>query len=360
MSTPTGDASARRDRALEADRLCALIAEHAEALAEAHFGRRFQLGKVSFRVRRTGRNTVYRVSGLFEWFLKLPRGRYGSSMLREQIGAENIHRALVGADDYCPVALSRVSREPGYVLASAIPGTPLNRVLTTQVWLPGRTAAVHLERCFQNLGVLLAKFHAAACLAADTPRATTDPFAALAKLLERVQKPDSTVAAIRSWSERPKRVSAATGFIHGNFRLDNVLAANAQLGFIDLENSGAGQFCLDLSRPVSELLLTQCLWLFPRQRTSRFLNAFLKAYASQRSYDPVELHEFVRARIARYYVETCALKVMSGRVGGIPVAASRLRELTDVLMETQILDSAKSAYPMILKPRGANGTVGPV
>ena len=324
------------DPSAEADWLCRLISEHAEALTSGRLGAHFQLAPASFRLHSRGRNTIYRVSGRFHWFLKLPRGGDEGPILRERLGAENTARALGELPEYCAPTVVRISARPGFVLTTAIPGESLNRVALTRTWIPGERAGTHVERCFANLGMLLARLHKDGRVTTDLPDATTTPYQTLRIMLAKVDEPDSIVDTIRTWCETRPGLDDRADFVHGNMRMNNVLAVGTRLAFIDFENCGRGSVYQDVSRPVSELLLTHCLWAFPHRRATRFLSAFLHAYASHHAYDPSLLWDSVGARVARYYLEFRTRAGAPARIGGLPVRGSCLRELTDALMSNRL------------------------
>ena len=295
-------------------------------------GRRFQLGPATFRVYAGGRNTVYRVSGLFDWFLKLPRKSDPAPIVRERLGAETVARALGRLPEYCGATVIRVSQSPSYVLASAIPGEPLNRAVFRRSWIPGEAAIGRLEQCFSNLGMLLARLHGDRAIPPEFPDATTRPFETLRAMVERIKNPDAMVQSIGAWVDARAGLDAGTEFVHGNFRLNNILTVGTCAGFIDLENCGRGSCYQDVSRPVSELLLARCLWAFPRRRTGRLLSMFLVSYARHHAYESQQLLDFVGARIARYFLETRSRHVFPGTVGGLPLRRASLDALTDAVL----------------------------
>ena len=232
--------------------------------------------------------------------------------------------------------LVRISAKPGYVLATAIPGECLNRVAWTRTWIPGERAGMHVERCFANLGMLLARLHNDGRVTTDSPDATTTPYQTLRIMLAKIDRPDSIVDTIHAWCETHPSHDERVDFVHGNLRMDNILAVGTRLAFIDFENCGRGSVYQDLSRPVSELLLTRSLWAFPHRRATRFLSAFLDSYASHHAYDPTLLWDCVGARVARYYLENRTRTVLPAMIGGVPVRMANLRELTSALMSNRL------------------------
>ena len=327
---------AREGLHIEADRLCDAIERNAGPLRTAALGRSFRLGEADFRLHATARNTIYRVRGDASWFLKLTRDGSPGAMAHEQQGAMAIERAIGQHPSYQGAAVTRVSLEPAYVLASAIPGRPLNKEFLRLSWdlLPG--ASNTLNRIFDTLGTLLATLHGDA-LGAGAIAATTRPFQQLDQLLSRVKHPDGTILAIGAWRATHGHSDEGYTFQHGNFRLDNILRVGDRLAFIDFENSGSGTIYQDLSRPVSELLLTQTLIVFPRRRVTGSIVTFLQAYAAVRPFDSITLSDHVTVRVARYYVESYA-RSFRASIGGIPVSRRKLTALIERLMNRGLTD----------------------
>lgn len=312
----------------EADWLCRLIETNAEALTAARLGQTFRLGDASFRLHAVDRNTIYRVSAQFNWFLKLQRAGDVHLMARECLGANTISQELGSRPDYGGARVIRVSTAPAYVLAATIPGKPLNRALAIESWLPSSEAGARLEQSFGTLGRLLATLHAHAQLPPNAPEATKRPFATLRKRLDLVTSRDAIVDAIDTWYETHHQSDQGRAFVHGNMRLDNVLREGARIGFVDFEHCGSGQFYQDLARPVTHLLQVRAVIAFPLGRVTRCLNAYLREYRSIHPYDPQQLNRFVGARLSRYYLETQKGGVLSTRIGGLPVSRSKLNRMT--------------------------------
>ncbi len=239
-------------------------------------------------------------------------------MAREQEGAAAVTAALGHRTDYCGAAVIRVAVEQAYVLASAIHGTPLNRVLATRSWIPGSSAS--LERAFATLGTLLGTLHATARVAPETSEAHERPFAALNRRLNEVRASDPMCEEIAAWYGTHVRPDQGAAFVHGNMRLDNVLKGGTSLGFVDFEHSGSGSLYQDLSRPVSQLLLTRTTIAFPHERATRCLAAFLKQYGSVQQFDAAELGDYVGSRFAHYYLGTQGRGMIAGYTAGVPVA----------------------------------------
>ncbi len=143
----------------EADWLCSLVADNAEPLRAAALKRDVRLRGARFQLHAKDRNTLYRVSGRFKWFLKLtPPG--DQAVTRERLGADIISGVLGNRPDYCGASVVRVGVNPSFVLAAVVPGRPLSRVLVTESWIPTAGAAARLEGVFGTLGSLLGALHA--------------------------------------------------------------------------------------------------------------------------------------------------------------------------------------------------------
>jgi hypothetical protein len=319
---------AAREAEADADRLCALVSEHATALRTGALGRRFQVEDASFRLYAVGRNSIYTVRRRSDWFLKLPRTANAGPIVRESVGAATIQGVLGPDPSYGGAAVIRVSTDPAFVLAATIHGTPLNKAVFTGCWSPWRGPVDDLEQSFRIFGGLAARLNAEARVGPETPPASTRPFERVRRLLERVSTADEVTDAIGTWIGSHGRSDEGQSFVHGNLRLDNVLSVHRRIGLLDFENCGSGSFYQDLSRPVTELLLTRCALAFPRRRATTLLQAFLRAYKQTLAFDPAELWDHVGVRIARYYLETRGHRLFSGRVGGLPVANATLRRFT--------------------------------
>jgi Ser/Thr protein kinase RdoA (MazF antagonist) len=308
----------------EADRLSAIVEAHAETLRSGSLGKNFELEGRTFRLFARGRNMVYQVADRHRWFLKVLRRPNANVIDRERTGARVIRAALGNHPQYVGSEVIRVADAPAYVLSSQVPGRPMNKIITVDAWLPQRAAA--LDAAFLRLGEVLATLHTNATLTPGAPTATTQPFAHLQQLLDS-NPADAMTDALQRWYEQHHHADDGTGFIHGNFRFDNILSSASQVAFLDFENSGAGSPYQDLSRPVTDLLLTSLLVVYPYVHSQRWTLAFLEGYARIRPYDPEVLWDFVCARLARYYFESRGKSFWELSVRGIPMVRSRLHSL---------------------------------
>ena len=315
------------DISAEADRLCQTIEKNAAALRTGGMGRRFDLDGASFVLHASARNTIYRVSARYAWFLKLTRDGNVGPMEHERLGAATIDRALGEQPRYRGSAVTRVSLTPPYVLASTIQGQELNRLFVRECWTPGAKAATRNEDTFRTLGTLLAILHRDADIPPDSLPATTRPFEVVDNLLRRVREPDHVTDTIAKWQEAHRLPDAGTVFQHGNFRLDNILRTSDGVGLIDFENCGTGSPYQDLSRPVVDLVLTRALVLFPSARAFRCIGAFLEEYSRLHQIDASQLWKLVSVRMARYYLEARARRFRVS-IGGLPVSKTKLNRLT--------------------------------
>jgi hypothetical protein len=317
---------ASSDVVSEADRLCSVIERHYLVGGTITRTERLLEG-FRFRPLAFARNVVYLVSGEYDWFLKIPRDGIAAPMERERLGAVSVGVALAGDSSYRAPAVTRVSISPAYLISSRIPGRTLNKLLFTKLWQPWPCAGSRLEQVFGTLGQLLARLHDWGRGQPSAPEATTRPFQVLDQMLARHYVADEVTNAIVTWRTRHTRADGLDTFVHGNFRLDNVVVDGSAVGFIDFENCGRGSVCQDLSRPVSELVVSQAAVVFPRRRVEACIAAFLDGYRSVCAFDEDALQQYVVARVARYYIESIARKSLQ-TIGGVPVSRSRLQDVT--------------------------------
>jgi Ser/Thr protein kinase RdoA (MazF antagonist) len=254
---------------------------------------------------------------------------------RERLGAEIIGNILGSTPQYGGAPVIRVGTSPAYVLAAAIKGRPLNRVLAAHAWFPRRIADATLTESFATLGMLLGTLHSQASLPSDAPKATKRVFATLGKALDQVTSGDLVVDVIAKWYAAHAREDQGNTFVHGNMRLDNAIRVGARIGLVDFEHCGAGSQCLDLTRPITQLLLARALVIFPYERAARCLRAYLNAYEQIHRYSMDELEDYVCARAALYYLETKSGRIPS-RIGGLPILRSRLGRLTTALLRNGV------------------------
>ena len=329
----------------QADLLRDLISRHAAALAAATFGSQFALDGAVFRLYARGRNTIYTVRTSTDWFVKLPREGPGSAIDHERLGAEVITRALCGNAEYVGASSIRISSNPAFVLTARIPGRPLNRLVFSRGWLPGRRSTIRLRDTFAMLGRLLGALHRQGRLTGDALDASTRPFDTLRHMLRRHRGLDPIVEQLKAWMDGAHYSDVGPVFIHGNFRMDNILKAPTGLGFIDFENCGLGSPYQDLSRPITELLLTRCIIGFPRLRVMQCATAFVQSYSGLFPYQPQALWPFVQARLGRYYLESLKPTLLPPRVGGIPVS----RRLLKGVMRAAWAEPLESIAPEIVE-----------
>ena len=216
----------------------------------------------------TGRNLVYRVAAGRLWFLKLRRDGTADPMAREQLGADLTRRALAGNAFYYQAVATCVEVPSAYMLSLAIPGPALNAVLPRALWHPLPGGAHRMVDAFRQLGAIMAPIHAIVLPAPRPQPATTRPFATVGQLLDKPRTAAPLADRIRTWHTARGPADDGDTFVHGNLRLDNVLRVDRTLALIDFENCGTGSPYQDLSRPVSELLLTRCLPIPPEHAST--------------------------------------------------------------------------------------------
>jgi hypothetical protein len=317
-------------RHAEADQLSSLVTKHATELAGATLGKTFNLGGATFRLYAKNRNTIYRVGWRFDWFLKLAPPVDSLVMECEQLGSDYCNRVLGNTHGYAGPFVSRVSLTPPFVLADALNGPPLTRVLFVGAW--ARRSPAQVETTFATLGTLLSVLHADASLPSNAPEASKRPFSVVRQLAQRLRTTrDETIDAVRDWSEADRGGHETDSFIHGNLRLDNLLLTDTGIGFVDFENCGRGPRYQDASRPITQLLLLRASLAAPTRSIDRILAAFLASYRGAQPYDVAALGDWVAVRLARYYLESTR-RTQPGFIGGLPVVRSRLATLTRRLM----------------------------
>ena len=315
--------------------------DHAIDLAEATLGKSFVLAGARFRLHAKNRNTIYRVARQADWFLKLSPPADAAVMPRERLGAEYCNRVLGNTGGYAGPFVSRVSLNPPFVLADAVSGPPMTRVLASGTWLPGSNARV--ESAVTTLGTLLSVLHADRTLPQDAPEATKRPFDVVRQLAERLRdRRDETAHAVLEWSQAARGGAENHAFIHGNLRLDNLLVSGSRIGFVDFENCGSGPRYQDASRPITQLLLLRASIAAPPARIDGLLASFLAGYRMSQPYDIIALGDWVAVRLARYYLESLR-RARPGLIGGLPVVRSRLAALTTRLMREGFEPILKSA-----------------
>jgi aminoglycoside phosphotransferase (APT) family kinase protein len=309
----------------EADQLTALVTNHATELASAALGKSFELRGARFRLHAKNRNTIYRVGAQFDWFLKLAPATDSLAMQCERLGSDYCNRVLGDTVGYAGPFVSRVSLTPPFVLADALNGPPLTRVLFVGAW--ARQSPAQVEKAFATLGTLLSVLHADRTLPPSAPEASKRPFAVVKQLAEKLRvMEDDTVDTVRGWSEAD-RGGVDDSFIHGNLRLDNLLLTPSGIGFVDFENCGRGPRYQDASRPITQLLLLRASLAAPTGSIDRILAQFMASYGEAQPYDLAALGDWVAVRLARYYLES-ARRTRPGFIGGLPVVRARLATLT--------------------------------
>jgi len=317
-------------RQAEADQLSTVVIQHASQLAGATLGKSFELGGARFRLHVKNRNTIYRVSGRSDWFLKLAPPADSLVMQCERLGSDYCNRVLGRTDGYAGPFVSRVSLAPPFVLADALNGPPLTRVLLVGAW--ARRSPTQVEAAFATLGTLLSVLHADRSLPSNAPEASKRPFDVVRQLAQKLRgKRHETIDAVREWSEADRGGHEDDTFVHGNLRLDNLLLTETGIGFVDFENCGRGPRYQDASRPITQLLLLRASLAAPTASIDRILAAFMASYRSAQPYDVAALGEWVAVRLARYYLES-ARRTRPGLIGGLPVVRPRLATLTRRLM----------------------------
>jgi aminoglycoside phosphotransferase (APT) family kinase protein len=326
-------------REAEADQLSTLVTDHATQLAGAALGKSFELEGARFRLYAKNRNTIYQVGRRFDWFLKLAPAADTLVMQCERLGADYCNRVLGSSAGYAGPFATRTSLRPPFVLAEALRGRPLTRVLFVGAW--ARRSPATVEAAFATLGTLLSRLHADRTLPPDAPEASKRPFDVVRQLAHKLRSTrDEMIDDVREWSEADRGGDEDDSFIHGNLRLDNLLLTDTRIGFVDFENCGHGPRYQDASRPITQLLLLRASIAAPLATIDRTLAAFMSSYGEAQPYDVAALGDWVAVRLARYYLEA-ARRARPGLIGGLPVVRSRLATETRRLMHESLASARR-------------------
>lgn len=307
----------------ELDSLGHTIDRNGDSLRHAAFGRNFSLEGFKFRLIKRDKNHVYVVRGQHEWFLKLPVQRDRLMMRRESFGSELASSIVSACPGYREPAGLLINEEHGYTLVGAIPGWRLNILLYLTCFNPIFDSHRSLQQTFRRLGVMLATIHSAP-IAPGAPQSDRG--------LSRLFNASPSMSRVeRELQPRVEQLTASFDagepvcIVHGNARMDNVIAVPGALTLIDFENCGLGSPYDDLSIITSQLRLLSSLMWFPTGRSKAMLDAFVEGYAELRSFDEGTLNRAVALRMVHYYCGFTA----SGKatMAGIPVVGTKLRSL---------------------------------
>jgi Ser/Thr protein kinase RdoA (MazF antagonist) len=307
----------------EARAVATVVNAHVEQLRERALGRKFRLDGMRFALLKADRNVLYRLGHTGAWFLKIPSRRESDATRREAHGFRCISASLADMAGYRMPSAVLWSEEHNYLLSAEVAGQPLNRFFyRAAIWLKRRPLQ-QVRTTFERVGDSLARFHRARLLA-DTPATNRPLDQVMRKWPARGCAPDR-VAEEALETVRRQPPFAPDAVIHGNMQLENVIAADAGVTFIDFENCGRGSRYEDLSILCSQLLLTDSLLWFPPRVSEQAVRALLGGYGVSSELRMDALQASVGARLIEYYLGFIAAK--GARIAGVPVKASKLKRL---------------------------------
>ena len=311
----------------EVGEVAPVIEAHLEELRRCALGKTFCLQGLRFTLLKADRNVLYRVRRAGAWFLKMPSRRDSDAIWREANGFRCVSDTLTGVAGYRMPRAVRWSEKGGYLLSAEVPGQPLNRFFYyAALWLK-RSPLMQVRTAFERVGRSLATLHRS-----DAHAATVATNRSIDQLVLRWpaegRAPDAFVeAAIAFVRQLPRPMPDA--LIHGNMGMDNVIAGDSGVTFIDFENFGLGSRYEDLSVLCSQLLLTEALLWFPRRVSRQAMIALLDGYCARSECRMDALQACVSARLIEFYLGFVAAK--GARIAGLPVRATKLeRLLSDV------------------------------
>ncbi len=297
----------------ELERLATVIEQRPADLRLRACGRRFRIAGFRFRLVQADRNTIYRVRGDYEWFLKMPKSGNREVAVRERVGSSVANR-LGGVEGYQASAACGVSEDPAYIITSRIDGETLSRPLyRAALWR--KAAPLNL---FFSAGNCLAKFHSVPC-ETGAPKLVRTARTSLLDLLDKAARRDSVVAELEHFVEEVAVSADEERYCHGNFGMENILGQGTKVTFIDFENCGVGSPNNDLAGITSQMLTTTLAPHLDQGRIRASLEAFLQGYQDERPIDKFSLRVLCALRIGADYVRgyCCATGVRT--VCGVPI-----------------------------------------
>ncbi len=325
----------------EADWLCRVIESRQDDLRATRLGKRSEIEDTRFTLIQADRNAVYRVSREHRWYLKMPRNPEKSAIDREKLGAEFAQEALKTFED-CHVPVIRVSRTASYSLYSEVPGRILNRSFYALSLLPTTRNRSRIEALFYNLGMAFGCIHGLS-LSDDIPHSDRNIQTTITDCSKNTDVTDSLIQSGLSWASTLPADHDPPVFVHGNAKLENVLAIDNNICLIDFENCGLGSRYEDISWPISQLLLTQTLFAFPRSPTLIAMESFLRGYSERADFSIEALAKFVGLRMIHYFFLASQTGFRGMRIACMPVMQRRVRRL----IQQFIAGDAETVLPAI-------------
>ena len=308
----------------ELERLAAVIEKQAADLRLRACGRRSCIAGFRFRLVQADRNTIYRVRGSYEWFLKMPKSGNREVVVRESSGAEGAEAGLAGADFYTLPAACAISMDEKYVLTAKIDGNLLNGPLYRSAFW--RTTAP--AELFFAAGHALARFHSVRW-SSQTPFLVRTVPRSLQDLLAKATTKDALADRLESVIADFEPPSETSCLCHGNFGMENILGSQDKVTFIDFENCGVGSPYHDLAGLAAQLLSATLSPHLSATRIQRSLEAFLQGYAAVRNFDEAILQQVLALRLGVDYMRSYCCGRGIRTVCGIPVPRRRFASLVE-------------------------------
>ncbi len=324
-----------RDHRQLADGLTGLISQNARALRATRLGKTFQIGNATFRLYSRGRNTIYRIRCGLDWYLKMPRRLESDAIRREIVGAHACREQLGECPEYKHPAVIRACTTEQFILTSSVPGKMLQRSLYRFAILPAFCRPRKLLAHLRALGRALARLHGAA--ASDIAPLTRTAEMGLKSAIREATRSDRTRTSVETTLlERNTRDSVphteTDGFVHGNFKLENVLVSDNGVTIIDFENCGCGSRYEDLALLVSQLFCIGAARHIPQLPVRVACHTFLRGYAEERDFNAGLLGAFVAQRVAEYYVRGFCGNAPRPTVAAIPVSRRSAQRLVEAVL----------------------------
>jgi len=316
--------------AREADELCARAGACKARLQELKSGSKITLeGKVFYCV-SADKNFIYRVRGKHDWYLKYS---LQEEWIRHEIaGAEAIKTTLGDFEGYRHASSVRASLTDRYTLYSAVAGKSFNRSFLSECFsgLAGSKHATVPD--MENLGRCLGRFHTY-----NDPTGlkvlSPDTLSYLRTYLGNIMEPGRIVEKIANWVNEQDESCAATAWIHGNIKSEDILMADSKVCFIDFGTCGAGVPYEDLTNLCAYMMLLRAVPLFPWRVARHAMSAFLQGYAAESSLEKGCLYNYITRGICRYYIKNAVLHHGMASISGMPVQKSRLERLLVQLLQ---------------------------
>ncbi len=317
--------------ATEADALCKTIEQNYDDLRD---GRLKRQGAAEFKVLQKGRNIVYRVQDNSGWYLKIPCKGKANGIEGEALGFRKVAEYVAQEPSFRHAKSIRVSQEPRYILASAIPGKQLNLKLYRNCLNPFGNETAEINQYFRDFGGVLATLHAARIDPGER-KTSLDAVKTFENRLGRVKKPDALSREIADWFGSFSPPNEEDAFVHGNCTMRNILVHGGKLSLIDFETCGAGNRYFDLGMLCRDLILCRSAIAFPKRRAEEALAAFVSGYEKVFGLDRTTLDEHMTLFVASHYLQVHRIKQIKESISGFPVLKPRLEKMVRNMLSSE-------------------------